>query len=256
LHNNNILNLISKARQEPYKSFILERFQTKKKLKYTYDDQIINFLYLNGIIDIEKMGLNQNYVKFACPYIQKRLFNAFARELFREMDELLEPFEDLSSTITDDGLNIRQLLLRYERYLQANGQQLLKNAPRRQKDLRLYEAVFHFHLYSYLENFLQSYEAQVQPEFPMGNGAIDLLIRHAGQLFGLELKSFANQREYRNALTQAAKYGKQLGLPEIGLVLFIETVDETSRQQFETDYTDPKTGVIVHPQFVQTHCLD
>ena len=128
---------------------------------------------------------------------------------------------------------------------------MLKNAPRRQKDLRVFEAVFQFHLYSYLESFLQSYDAQVQPEFPTGNGAIDLLIRHAGQLFGIELKSFANQREYKNALSQAAKYGKQLGLNEIGLALFIEAVDDTNRQKFEQDYTDPKTGVIVHPQFVQ-----
>ena len=78
------------------------------------------------------------------------------------------------------------------------------------------------------------------------------MIRHAGQLFGLELKSFANQREYQHALTQAAKYGKQLGLSEVGLVLFIEAVDDNNRQRFETDYIDTKTGVTVRPQFVQT----
>jgi hypothetical protein len=251
LPNNNILNLVSKARQEPYKQFILERFQTKKKLKFTYDDPIINFLYMNGVIDVDKVSVSENYVKFPSPYIQKRLFNAFARELFQDMDNLYDPFEDLSDTITDDSLNIRRLLQRYEHYLQANREIVLKNAPRRQKDLRVFEAVFQFHLYSYLETFLQSYDAQVQPEFPTGNGAIDLLIRHAGQLFGIELKSFANQREYKNALSQAAKYGKQLGLNEIGLALFIEAVDDTNRQKFEKDYTDPKTGVIVHPQFVQ-----
>jgi len=252
LPNNNILNLVSKAKQEPYKSFVLERFQTRTKLKLTYDDPIINFLYMNGVIDVEQVSLNENYVKFPSPYVQKRLFNAFARELFQEMDRLYDPFEDLSDTITDEGLNIRRLLQRYEHYLQANREMVLKNAPRRQKDLRVFEAVFQFHLYEYLNSFLISYDAQVQPEFPTGNGAIDLLIRHAGQLFGLELKSFANQREYQKALTQAAKYGKQLGLTEIGLVLFIDTVDETNRQKFEADYTDPKTGVIVHPQFVQT----
>jgi len=71
-------------------------------------------------------------------------------------------------------------------------------------------------------------------------------------LFGLELKSFANQRAYREALTQAAKYGKQLGLTDIALVLFVEAVDDTNRKKFETDYTDSKSGVTVHPQFVQT----
>jgi len=158
----------------------------------------------------------------------------------------------LADTITDESLNIQRLLQRYEQYLQANRELVLKNAPRRKNDLRVFEAVFQFHLYTYLTSFLQSYDAQVQPEFPTGNGAIDLLIRHGGQLYGLELKSFANQREYRKALIQAAKYGKQLGLTEIGLVLFVEVVDDHNRQRFEADYTDTKTGVTVHPQFVQT----
>jgi len=189
------------------------------------------------------------------------LFNYFARELYREdIQYLSDPFEDLSDTITEDNLNIRRLLQRYEQYLQANRELVLKDAPRRQNDLRVYEAVFHFHLYFYLASFLRIYEGQVQPElnvadsvtsFPTGNGTIDLLIRYAGQLFGLELKSFASQAAYRKALTQAAKYGQQLEVTEIWLVLFIDKVDETNRQKFEKDYVDGETGVIVHPQFVQ-----
>jgi hypothetical protein len=168
------------------------------------------------------------------------------------MDRLSDPFEDLSGTITEETLNIPQLLRRYERYLQENQELVLKHAPRRRDDLRVYEAVFHFHIYLYLTSFLRSYDAQVQPEFPTGNGQIDLLIRHAGQLFGLELKSFANQRSYRKALIQAAKYGQQLGVTSIWLVLFIETVDETNRKRFEIDYMDDETGVTVIPRFVQT----
>ena len=117
--------------------------------------------------------------------------------------------------------------------------------------MRVHEAVFHFHFYSYLVSFFRVYEGQIQPEFPTGNGAIDLLIRYAGQVFGLELKSFANQAAYHNALTQAAKYGKQLKQTEIWLVLFIEKVDAENRKKFEIDYVDSKTGVLVHPQFVQ-----
>jgi len=251
LPNNNILNIISKAKQAPYKTFVLDLFQTETKLNFTYRDPLINFLYMNGVVSVESVSLSENYVRFPCPYIQKQLFSYFARELFHEMGRLYGPFEDLSDTITDDSLNIPQLLQRYEQYLQKNRQLILKNAPRRE-DLRVYEAVFHFHLYLYLTSFLNSYEAQVQPEFPTGNGKIDLLIRHAEQLFGLELKSFADKRQYRKALIQAAKYGKQLGVLEIWLVLFIEVVDETNRQRFEEDYTDSETGVIVHPVFVQT----
>jgi hypothetical protein len=252
LPNNNILNIISKAKQAPYKSFVLDLFQTKKKIKFTYHDPIINFLYMNGVVDVEHVSAGQNYVKFPCPYIQKQLFNHFARELYHEMDGLYDPFEDLSDTITDEGLNIRQLLLRYEQYLQANREQVLKEAPRRKDDLRVYEAVFHFHFYLYLVSFFRSYEVQIHPEFPTGNGSIDLLIHYAGQVFGLELKSFADKQQYSKALIQAAKYGQQLGLTTIWLVLFIEAVDETNRQRFEVDYLDHETGVTVHPLFVQT----
>ncbi|WP_069472109.1 AAA-like domain-containing protein [Candidatus Marithrix sp. Canyon 246] len=256
LPNNNILNIISKAKQEAYKPFVLDLFQTKTESKFLYDEPIINFLYLNGIIDIEQVSLRENYIKFACPYIQKRLFNYFTREVFREnINYLSDPFEDLSDTITADQLNIRRLLERYEDYLQINKEQILKDAPRRNNDLRVYEAVFHFNLYFYLTSFLNSYDAIVQPEFPTGNGQIDLLIRHAGQLFGLELKSFASQAAYRKALIQAAKYGKSLQIAEIFLVFFVETIDETNRQKFEKDYMDSDTGVMVHPKFVQIHTL-
>jgi hypothetical protein len=62
-------------------------------------------------------------------------------------------------------------------------------------------------------------------------------------------------RSYRYALKQAAKYGKELGVTTIWLVLFVEAVDDKNRQQFEMDYTDQKTGVVVHPLFVQTGSL-
>jgi hypothetical protein len=252
LPNNNILNIISKAKQEPYKPLVLELFQTKSKVNFISDDPIINFLYMNGVVSVEQVSLSENYVKFACPYVQKRLFNYFARELYQGMDGLYDPFEDLSDTITDNSIDIRRLLQRYEQYLQANREQVLKDAPRRQKDLRVYEAVFHFHFYLYLVSFFRSYDVQVFPEFPTGNGAIDLLVRYAGLLFGLELKSFADIRSYRKALDQAAKYGRKLGVTAIWLVLFIENVDDKNRQLFEADYTDKKTGVVVHPLFVQT----
>ena len=71
----------------------------------------------------------------------------------------------------------------------------------------------------------------------------------------MELKSFANQPGYREALRQAAKYAKQLGVTEIWLVLFVEAVDAQNRERFEMDYTNKRTGIVVHPLFVQTGSL-
>jgi hypothetical protein len=248
LPNNNILNIISKARQEPYKALVLKLFKTDEKNNFAYDDPELNYLYLNGVIDIEETD-EKTYVKFSCPFVQKRLFNAFARELFEYVGKLYAPFEDLSDIITEESLNIKALMRRYESYLQQNQSWLLKDAPRRH-DLRIYEAIYHFLLYMYLTDFLKHFKGQVFPEFPTGNGQIDLMIKHGKQIYGLEVKSFTNRSEYKNALKQATQYGQQLGIKEIELIFFVESVDDENRQKYEQVYCDEETGIIVNPIFV------
>jgi hypothetical protein len=140
---------------------------------------------------------------------------------------------------------------RFEGYLQKNRHWLLKDAPRR-KDLRIYEAVYHFCFYRFLCDFLGVGQAAVYPEFPTGNGQIDLLIKYQNTLYGLELKTYTNEREYHEALEQAARYGKNLQLPEISLISFVEYIDEEHRKTYEVDYVDEDTGVKVTPIFVET----
>ncbi len=55
LPNNNILNIISKVKQEPYQTFVLNLFQTKEKIDFRYDETVNNFLYTNGAIDVERV---------------------------------------------------------------------------------------------------------------------------------------------------------------------------------------------------------
>ena len=162
---------------------------------------------------------------------------------------------EVTDTITDDSLTIPNLLGRYETYLQKNRHWLLKDAPRR-ADLRIYEAVYHFNLYMYLVQFLRRRGGQVYPEFSTGNGKIDLIIHYAGQQYGLELKSFADNFGYKEALRQAAHYGQQLALSEITVVFFVEAIDETNRGKYEIAYVDQATGVSVRPVFVQTGATD
>lgn len=262
LPNNNILNIISKARKEPYQQLVLEMFKTDQKLPFRYDDPTTNYLYMHGVVDQEvveretaeqeDVGKIKRYLKFPSPFVQKRLFNYFANAIFPRLGRLQDPFDTLEDTVSDTMLNVRRLLQRYEQFLRQNRQRLLKDAPRRELDLRVYEAVYHFNLYLYLMRFLDSYDARVYPEFPTGNGKIDLLIKHAGQLFGLELKSFSSPRDYRKALQQAAAYAQQLRLQSITLVLFIDAVDDDHRHQYEAIYTDSTTGVVVEPVFVAT----
>ena len=250
LPNSNIVNIISKAKQEPYKQLVLELFKTEEKIEFKYDNADINFLYLNGVIDREMTDDMRYFVKFPCPFVQKRLFNYFSNELFSYMGKLYDPFEDLTHIITDKGIiNMRNLLRRYEQYLKQNRGWLLKDAPRR-SDLRIYEAVYHFNLYMYLHDFLKRKKGSVYPEFPTGNGKIDLIIRYNDRMYGLEVKSYADTSQYQDALSQAAGYGKQLQLPEISLAFFVEYIDDENRNKYEAVYVDPETGVTVRPIFV------
>ncbi|MDM8519156.1 ATP-binding protein [Anaerolineales bacterium HSG6] len=250
LPNNNILNLISKARQEPYKQVVLELFNTKK-IPFSYDNPISNYLYLNGVISWEQEDTESYYTRFPCPFVQRRLFNAFTDDMFSNIGQLYPPFTDLSQVITADTLNVKNLMRVYEQYLQKNRHWLLTDAPVR-KDLRIYEAVYHFNLYSYLQAFFRQWKGRVYPEFPTGNGQIDLLITYQGQQYGLEVKSFSDDSSYREGLTQSIRYGKRLGLKEVVMVTFIEQVSDEIRQKYEAPHLDNATGITVLPVFVES----
>ena len=251
LPNNNILNIISKARQEPYKQIVLDMFRTDEKVDFKYDDPWHNFLYMNGVVDRESVGDKEYYLKFPCPFVQKRLFNYFANEISKNLGRLYDPFEDLDDAITKHSLNIRNIIKRYRTYLIKNRDWALKNAPRR-SDMRIYEAVFHFNLYTYLSSFIRRFKGEIYPEFPTGNGKIDLIVKHSGKTYGIELKTYTDRTGYNEALIQAAKYGKELQLKEISLIFFVEAINDDNRKKYETDFHDPETKVKVMPVFVET----
>ena len=251
LPNANIINLISKANEQPHRDFLIELFQTEEKIAFKYDDPSINFLYMNGVIEEEIANETESYVKFPSPFVQKRLFNRFADIVFPDTGTLYPPFTKLTGILTPAGLHIKNMLRLYEAYLQKNHAWLFKEAPRR-ADLRLYEAVYHFNLYMWLERFLQSVGGRVYPEFPTGNGQIDLLIRYQKQRYGVELKSFRSDFAYAAALDQSARYAQQLQLSTITVIFFVEAVDDETRALYEAPYRDESSAVSVEPVLVTT----
>ena len=251
LPNANIINLISKANEQPHRDFLIELFQTEEKIPFQYDNPTINYLYMNGVIEEEIASKTESYVRFPSPFVQKRLFNRFADIIFHDTGTLYPPFTKLTHILTPAGLHIKNLLRLYEAYVQKNHTWLFKEAPRR-ADLRLYEAVYHFNLYLWLARFLQKKGGRVHPEFPTGNGQIDLIVSFQGQRYGLELKSFDDDFEYQAALRQAARYARQLQLATITVVFFVEAVDDETRAHYETPYQDATSRVTVEPVLVTT----
>jgi hypothetical protein len=134
---------------------------------------------MNGVIDEEVVDRRKFYVKFPCPFIQKRLFNHFARQLYRDIGTLYAPFTTLTHILMPTGLHIKNLLRLYEQYVQKNHTWLFQETPRR-TDLRLYEAVYHFNLFMWLSRFLERNRDLPAP-IPLDGSVQTRLDRRAAQ---------------------------------------------------------------------------
>jgi len=230
LPNNNILNIISKVKEPPYDEWIIELFQTVDKIEFKFRDKHISYLYMNGVIDKEKVDVDLYYVKFSCPFVQKSLFDYFSSQIFKHLGQLIHPLDAMNDAITEETLHIPNIIKRYQAYLKKNHEIFFKNVPRRKDDMRIYEAVYHFNLYRYLYDLLRSRGIEVIPQFPTGNGKIDLILKYRGKIYALELKSFKNIYMLEKGMDQAAEYCRQLGLKEIYYLVFVELTEEEAKQ--------------------------
>ncbi len=230
LPNNNIMNLISKVNKPPYDEMVIEFFKTGEKIEFKFDRPDINYLYMNGVIDLEKAGDEKFYLRFSCPFVQKRLFNYFSDRFFNYLGPLIPTFDAMEDAVDDKNLYLPNIIKRYQAYLTKNQGVFFKNVPRRKDDLRIYEAIYHFNLFRYLYDLLRSWKVEVIPHFPTGNGKIDLILEYKGKIYALELKSFKNMNLHEKGIEQAAEYGRQMGLQEVAFLVFVEVTPEEAKQ--------------------------
>ena len=255
LPNNNIMNLISKAREEPFRSEALKLFQTGEKIFFKFNDPVHGYLYTNGIVDIEAVldsdSIVNHYCRFSCPFVQKQLFSAFSRELFRDMGVLAQPGVDLGGLFVEGRLNFGKVIELYRHYLAANREWLFRDVPLR-KDGRPYEAVCHFNFFQFLFGFLKDYGYRVVPEFPTGNGQVDILIEREGERLAAEIKSYRSEPQYQAALAQAARYASSLRLERIELVVYLNSrAPEPFVRGLEQPWRDAASGVTVQPHVLE-----
>jgi hypothetical protein len=71
----------------------------------------------------------------------------------------------------------------------------------------------------------------VAPEFPTGNGKVDLHLRCGTKHGIIEAKSFRSQGQLARGVAQAAVYARKLSLPSITLAVFVPLDDETILDQ-------------------------
>jgi len=250
--NNTVLNIVKKAKGE-YRTHVLELF-ARSDVEFKLDADWCNFLYLNGIIDGEtstdEEGKKTEICRFSSPFIQERLYNALTDHLVGDRTPILavEILDDLADVFAGESLDLPALLERYKAYLtrlEAKGFDPWEEQPRR-SDLRLTEAVGHFHLYSWLRAALETY-AVVSPEFPTGNGKVDLHVRSGDKAGVIEVKSFVNLGQLNRARRQATRYAASLGLDSVTLALFVPSKDEEVLQKLSGEQTIDGIRVIVVP---------
>ena len=245
LPNNNILNLISKVNKPPYDEMVIGFFKTGEKIAFNFDNPGINYLYMNGVITDEKVSDDEYYLKFSCPFVQKRLFNYFSNRFFSYMGQLIHPLDAMEDAIDEENLYIPNIIKRYQAYLTKNQGIFFKDVPRRKTDMRIYEAIYHFNLYRYLYDLLKSRGVDIIPHFPTGNGKIDLILKYRGHVYALELKSFKNMYLFEKGIDQAADYGRQMGLTEVAFLVFVELNPSEAKQlEKETNKSGVKVTVL------------
>ncbi len=234
--NNTILNLVKKARGK-YRDQILELFH-RSDIPFTIDAEWCSYAYLHGIIDSTTVtdagGRKTEVCRFANPFIQHRLYNALALDLLGDRLPILPlaPLDRLTDVFDGPELVLPALLARYKGYLGRLKVARLnpwQEQPRR-GDMHLTEAVGHFHLFFWLKQAVEDL-CVVSPEFPTGNGRVDLHLSCGGKRGVIEVKSYRSQPMLEKARGQAAGYARKLKLSSITLALFAPVLDEAVLEQ-------------------------
>jgi len=248
--NNTVLNLVKKVRSG-YVPDVLKLFSSSDML-FSLDADWCGYLYLNGVImpetSVDKHSNLVEVCRFSCPFIQKRLYNALTDDLIGDRLPMLaiEPLDDLADVFEGEILNLPSLLDRYKAYLvrmKAKGLNPFKDQPRR-NDLHYTEAVGHFHLYAWL-NVAIGRRCVTSPEFPTGNGKVDIHIRCNGMKGIIEVKSFVDMSETRKGTEQAAAYARSLNLNSVTLALFVPVDDEAVLAKLSGEHQSSDVTVTV-----------
>jgi hypothetical protein len=231
--NNTVMNLIAKARMPEYQTFLIKLFNSNN-IPFSFHSFLCNYLYLHGIIESVNIqvtnGKPGKMCRFSSPFIQDCLYYALTDDIIDDIPILpLHPLDNLADVFEATRLNLPTLLTRYKDYLvrlRAQGINPWKEQPRRKTDLKLTEAVGQFHLFTWLREAVGR-RCVVSPEFPTGNGKVDIHLQ-CGKLLGIiEVKSFVDSYQIKEDQKQAAHYAKNLGIDDVTIALFIPVLEET-----------------------------
>ncbi len=251
--NDMMRNVIAKAQESEQHTFLLRLF-SDSSLDFSFDNPICNDLYVHGIVKREH---GEEMCRFSSPYVQQCLFLAFCEKIIGEIDLTL--VEAAAGNLTDifegQALNLPALLQCYKDYLarlKAKGIHPWKEQPRCKTGGHLMEpvlsgvegAVGHFHLYAWLKEALHDL-CVVSPEFPTGNGKVDIHLRCGKKRGIIEVKSFRSASRLKKDKQDVSAYAKGLGLDTVTMAVFVPVEDETVLEKLSGEEVIQGVRVIV-----------
>ncbi|MBF0102666.1 MAG: AAA-like domain-containing protein, partial [Desulfobacterales bacterium] len=249
--NNTVLNLIKKAKSPDYNEYVIALF-SQADIPFQIDMEWCSYLYFHGIIDakiqMKANGEEESVCIFSSPFVQRRLYHSLTSDIVGDRLPILvlDPLDDLSDVFNSQELNIPALIDRYKSYLKrlkAKGLNPWKEQPRR-SDMHITEAVGHFHLYAWLHHAIGR-RCVISPEFPTGNGKVDLHIHCQGKRGIIEVKSFTDLAQLQESIAQASVYAKQMGLTTVTIAMFTPVEDETVLAKLSREVICDTVRVIV-----------
>ena len=95
-------------------------------------------------------------------------------------------------------------------------------------------------------------EYNVIPEFPAGNGRIDIVIKDKkGNLGIIEVKSFTTIRKLKKWKEQIERYARKLGVKEAAMALFVEFDEEKYLKAIRDEYEKDGIKIYIEPLVIK-----
>ena len=243
--NNTVLNIIKKAFR--YKEEVLKIYQ-RDDVKFSFSIDWCNYLYMHGVIR-EEEGVEYPVCRIANEFIQARLFDALSGEYGRIPGPYLEPLDTLDDVLKENCIKVKPLIERFKKYLErTKSKDIYKGKEVRRSNGRIYESIYHFYLYTWIFEVLKDYEVRVIPEFPLGNGRIDIVIKDKKENISIiEVKSFINIAKLKKGKEQLESYAKKLKAKEALMALFVDFDEERYLKAIKEEYEKESIKFYIEP---------
>lgn len=204
----NILNIVQKAKMK--QAFMLRILFDSAPIPFTVDNPTIAFLYANGVVDnVDGM------VQVPVPLYSKRLITALRPDANGETKEYVSAYDSFHEYVTEVGLNVHAIIMRYREYVQRRGYHAFDTE-------QLKEGAWHYSLDGFINFFIQRLGGDTLVEVPSGRGRTDILILHNQRKYIIETKIFTDAWYFEHGKQQLADYLVSEGIGEGFYVVFTQ----------------------------------